>query len=147
MPHLPTNLPLIIDDRLLLILVDEVLGEGLQGVETSVGEASDEVDLAEAADGEAFEEFVVGEGVVGGGVVSGVNGVVPEAGEIDGAIEDTALDGDSVVKQDVAVGGFEADGLGDLLDCDVGGVKLGEGGLVVVELTVEEVLQVAGLDV
>lgn len=75
MPHLPTNLPLIIDDRLLLILVDEVLGEGLQGVEASVGEASDEVDLAEAADGEAFEEFVVGEGVVG--VVSGVNGVVP----------------------------------------------------------------------
>ena len=87
---------------LLLVFADESFEHHLHGVELPVPKTPDQIDLAEASDGQTLANFVSFESSLSH-VLETVEGGFPA--------EDTLSYGNLVVEQDILVDGFEANHL------------------------------------
>lgn len=128
---------LVADHILLLVLLDELLGYGLQSVELAVEQAPHEVDLAEPADGQAFHYPVL---------LERLDLLVPmvhQALEVHLPVENPVLYGYSVVEQAVLVRRLEPDHPGGFLGSGLWLLRKQE----LVDRLVEYLLDIGRLDV
>lgn len=128
------NLLLIVDYGLFLIFEDEFLGHHLHGIELAVGQTAYQIHLAKPSDGQAFEDLVL---------LKCSLFLVPQTLEIDCPVQNSVPKRDAVVEQDVPINRLEANDLGGFES----GFGFALGALEVVQLLVEQVLQVFGLNV